>query len=115
MCVPLEDGGMSVYTSSQNPAEGQKLVAEVLKIPMSMVTVEVRRMGGAFGGKETNANQWACIAALLAKKVKRPVKLRLARADDIKVTGKRHHFLSRYKVSSAAMGVSSSGFTSERA
>ena len=93
LCVPLEDGGMSVYTSSQNPAEGQKLVAEVLKIPMSMVTVEVRRMGGAFGGKETNANQWACIAALLANKVKRPVKLRLARADDIRVTGKRHHFL----------------------
>ena len=105
LCVPSEDGGMSVYTSSQNPAEGQKLVAEVLKIPMNKVTVEVRRMGGAFGGKETNANQWACIAALLANKTKRPVKIRLARADDIRVTGKRHHFLSRYKVGFDSKGI----------
>ena len=105
LCVPSEDGGMSVYTSSQNPAEGQKLVAEVLKIPMNKVTVEVRRMGGAFGGKETNANQWACIAALLANKTKRPVKIRLARADDIRVTGKRHHFLSRYEVGFDSNGI----------
>ena len=105
LCVPSEDEGMSVYTSSQNPAEGQKLVAEVLKIPMNKVTVEVRRMGGAFGGKETNANQWACIAALLANKTKRPVKIRLARSDDIRVTGKRHHFLSRYKVGFDSKGI----------
>ena len=104
-CVPSEVGLMSVYTSSQNPAEGQKLVAEVLKIPMNKVTVEVRRMGGAFGGKETNANQWACIAALLANKTKRPVKIRLARADDIRVTGKRHHFLSRYEVGFDSNGI----------
>jgi len=105
LCVPSEDGGMSVYTSSQNPTEGQKLVAKVLKIPMNKVTVEVRRMGGAFGGKETNANQWACIAALLARKTKRPVKIRLARADDIRVTGKRHDFLSRYEVGFDSKGV----------
>ena len=105
LCVPSEDEGMSVYTSSQNPTEGQKLVAKVLKIPMNKVTVEVRRMGGAFGGKETNANQWACIAALLASKTKRPVKIRLARADDIRVTGKRHHFLSRYEVGFDSKGV----------
>ena len=98
LCIPQEDGGMLVYTSSQHPSEGQKLVAEVLGIPMNLVTVDVRRMGGGFGGKETHANQWACIAALLANKTGRAVKIRLARADDITATGKRHPFLSRYKV-----------------
>ncbi|MEM1110460.1 MAG: xanthine dehydrogenase molybdopterin binding subunit [Pseudomonadota bacterium] len=98
LCVPGEDGGMTVYTSTQHPAEGQKLVAEVLGIPMSLVTVDVRRMGGAFGGKETNANQWACIAAVLARRTGKPVKLRLARAEDMIATGKRHPFLSQYRV-----------------
>ncbi len=98
LCIPQEDGGMLVYTSSQNPSEGQKLVAEVLNIPLSLVTVDMRRMGGGFGGKETNANQWACLAALLARKTGRAVKIRLARADDMAATGKRHHFLVRYQV-----------------
>ncbi|MEH6582959.1 MAG: xanthine dehydrogenase molybdopterin binding subunit [Halioglobus sp.] len=98
LCVPQEDGGMLVYTSTQNPSEGQKLVAEVLDIPLSLVTVDMRRMGGGFGGKETNANQWACLAALLARKTGRAVKIRLARADDMSATGKRHHFLARYEV-----------------
>ncbi len=98
LCVPTECGGMIVHTSSQSPTEGQRLVAEVLNVPMNLVTVDVRRMGGGFGGKETNANQWACIAALLARKTNRPVKLRLARVDDFIVTGKRHPFKSRYKV-----------------
>ena len=98
LCVPAEDGGMLVYSSTQNPTEGQKLVAEVLDIPMNRVTVDTRRMGGGFGGKETNANQWACLAALLAQKTGRAVKIRLARADDMKTTGKRHHFLSQYNV-----------------
>jgi xanthine dehydrogenase large subunit len=98
ICVPAEDGGMLVYSSTQNPTEGQKLVAEVLDIPMNKVTVDTRRMGGGFGGKETNANQWACLAALLAHKTGRAIKIRLARADDMKATGKRHHFLSNYVV-----------------
>ena len=98
LCIPTECGGMIVHTSSQSPTEGQRLVAEVLNVPMNLVTVDVRRMGGGFGGKETNANQWACIAALLARKTNRPVKLRLARVDDFIVTGKRHPFKSRYKV-----------------
>ncbi len=104
LCIPQEDSGMLVYTSSQHPSEGQKLVAEVLGIPMNLVTVDVRRMGGAFGGKETHANQWACLAALLARKTGRAVKLRLARADDFSATGKRHPFLSRYKVGFDADG-----------
>jgi xanthine dehydrogenase large subunit len=98
LVLPMEDGGILLYTSNQNPSEVQKLVAEVLDIPMSLVTVDMRRMGGGFGGKETNANQWACIAALLARKTGRPVRIRLARADDMTATGKRHHFLGRYEV-----------------
>jgi xanthine dehydrogenase large subunit len=98
LCIPQEDGGMLVYSSTQNPSGGQKLIAQVLGIPMNRVTVDTRRMGGGFGGKETNANQWACLAALLAHKTGRAVKIRLARADDMQATGKRHHFLSQYQV-----------------
>ena len=105
LVVPIEDGGMLLYTSNQNPTEAQKLVAQVLNLPMHLVTVDVRRMGGAFGGKETNANQWACLAALLARKTGRAVKIKLARADDIAATGKRHHFLGRYQVGFDNSGV----------
>ncbi len=105
LAIPQEDGGMLVHSSSQHPSETQKLVAEVLDIPMHLVTVEVRRMGGAFGGKETNANQWACIAALLAARSGTPVKLRLARADDITATGKRHPFKNDYQVGVNDAGV----------
>ena len=104
ICIPAEDGGMLVYSSTQNPTEGQKLVAEVLNIPMNLVTIDTRRMGGGFGGKETNANQWACIAALLAQKTGRAMKIRLARADDMKTTGKRHHFLSDFEVGADSNG-----------
>lgn len=96
LAVPEEDGGMLVYSSTQNPTEGQKLVAEVLGVDFHKVTFDTRRMGGAFGGKETHANQWACLAAVLASRNGKAVKLRLARAEDIIATGKRHHFLSRF-------------------
>jgi len=98
LCIPQEDGGMLVHSSTQHPTGGQQLVAGVLGVPMSMVTFDTRRMGGGFGGKETNANQWACIAALLARKTGCAVKIRLARSDDVMATGKRHHFLSQYHV-----------------
>ena len=104
LAIPDEDGKMLVYSSTQHPSEGQKLVAEVLNIPLSYVTVQVRRMGGAFGGKETNANQWACLAALLANKTSRPVRLKLSRAEDFILTGKRHPFLSKYKVGFSPSG-----------
>ena len=104
LAIPEEDERMLVYSSTQHPSEGQKLVAEVLNIPLSHVTVQVRRMGGAFGGKETNANQWACLAALLAHKTSRPVRLKLSRAEDFILTGKRHPFLSKYKVGFAPSG-----------
>ncbi len=105
MAVPQEDGGVLVYSSTQHPSEGQKLVAEVLGLPLSKVTFEVRRMGGAFGGKETHANQWACLAALLARVTGKAVKLRLARADDFAATGKRHPFYSRYAVAHDSQGM----------
>ncbi|PKG81428.1 xanthine dehydrogenase molybdopterin binding subunit [Colwellia sp. 75C3] len=95
---PTEDGGMNIYTSSQHPSEVQKLVAEVLDIPLNKVLVDMRRMGGGFGGKETQAAPWACIAALLANETKRPVKFKLARLDDMVMTGKRHPFENNYTV-----------------
>lgn len=105
LCVPAEDHGMVVYSSTQNPSEVQRLVAAVLDIPMSNVSVEVRRMGGAFGGKETQAAQWACIAALLANKTGRAVKIRLNRSLDMVATGKRHPFFSRYEVGFDTQGL----------
>ena len=98
MAVPGEDGDMLILTSSQHPSEVQQLVARNLGLQDNDVTVEVRRMGGAFGGKETQAAQWAIIAALMANVTGRPVKLRLDRDDDMLSTGKRHDFLIRYDV-----------------
>lgn len=98
MVIPAEEGGMMIYTSSQNPTEVQKLVAEVLDIPFNLVTIDMRRMGGGFGGKETQAAPWACLAALMAHKTGRAVKLRLPRKDDMVMTGKRHAFSNRYRI-----------------
>lgn len=98
IALPTEDGGMHVHSSSQHPTEVQKLVAEVLHTPINHITVETRRMGGGFGGKETQAAPWACIASVLAHHTKRPVKLRLPRADDMIMTGKRHEFYNTYDV-----------------
>src|SRR5712671_1140131 len=98
IAIPGEDGEMLVYCSTQHPSEVQHLVAKVLKEPDVAVTVEVRRMGGAFGGKETQAAQWAAIAALGARITGRPCKIRLDRDDDMCLTGKRHDFLSDYEV-----------------
>jgi len=103
--VPTEDGGMMIYTSSQHPSEVQKLVAEVLDVPLNKVVVDMRRMGGGFGGKETQAAPWACIAALLANQVGRPVKFKLSRMDDMVMTGKRHPFENNYRVGFDANGV----------
>ncbi|MFN2361420.1 MAG: xanthine dehydrogenase molybdopterin binding subunit [Marinobacter sp.] len=102
---PTEDGGMFVHTSSQHPSEVQKLVAEVLGLPIHEVQAEVRRMGGGFGGKETQAAPLACIAALLAHTTWRPVKYRLSRSDDMVQTGKRHDFYNTYDIGFDAEGV----------
>jgi len=97
LCVPGEGREMFVYSSTQHPSETQALIAELLGIGKHEVQVEVRRMGGAFGGKETQANHTACWTALLAWAAKRPVKIRLFRDDDMKITGKRHRFLTKYR------------------
>jgi xanthine dehydrogenase large subunit len=96
--MPGEDGDMLVWSSSQHPSEVQHLIGKVLARPHNAVTVEVRRMGGGFGGKETQAAPFACMAALLADQTKRPVKLRLDRDDDMVLTGKRHDFVIDYDV-----------------
>ncbi|MGR5528080.1 xanthine dehydrogenase molybdopterin binding subunit [Vibrio alfacsensis] len=96
--IPTEDGGVIVYSSSQNPTEIQKLVASVLNIPMHKVKTEVRRIGGGFGGKETQAAFPACIAAIMATQTGQPVKFRLPRREDMMITGKRHPFFNQYKV-----------------
>ncbi|MFY9514007.1 MAG: xanthine dehydrogenase molybdopterin binding subunit [Rubrivivax sp.] len=90
--VPQEAGGMKVYCSTQHPSEMQHLVAHALHRSAHAVQVECRRMGGGFGGKESQSAQFACIAAVAAAKLQRPVKLRLDRDDDFLVTGRRHCF-----------------------
>ncbi|SFG12653.1 xanthine dehydrogenase molybdopterin binding subunit [Neptunomonas qingdaonensis] len=96
--MPTEDGGMLVYCSTQHPSEIQKLVASVLDLPMSKVVVDMRRMGGGFGGKETQAAGPACMAAVVANITGQPVKMRLPRIDDMMITGKRHPFYIEYDV-----------------
>ncbi len=98
LCLPGEGSEIKALSSTQHPSETQALIAEVLDIPKMEVEVEVRRMGGAFGGKETQANHTAVWCALLAQKCQRPVKIRLFRDDDQKITGKRHPYLIDYQV-----------------
>ena len=98
LVVPGEDRDMTVYSSTQHPTEVQHGVSHVLGIAQNDVTVEVRRMGGGFGGKESQSTIVAGIAALLAAKCGKPVKLRLRRDDDMIATGKRHDFLFRYRI-----------------
>ena len=98
LCIPGEGNEINVFSGTQHPSETQALIAEVLGIGKNEVVVEVRRMGGAFGGKETQGNHVACWCALLCNATKRPIKIRLFRDDDMKITGKRHRFLSKYEI-----------------
>lgn len=98
LAIPMEDGDVVVHCSTQHPSEVQHNVAKVLGRPDNAVTVEVRRMGGGFGGKETQASQWAALAALAALKTGRAAKMRLDRDDDMIMTGKRHDFIADYDV-----------------
>jgi xanthine dehydrogenase large subunit len=98
LAIPGEDGDVHVYSSTQHPSEVQHVVARVLDIPDSYVTCETRRMGGGFGGKESQATQWAVTAALAARVTGLPCKLRLDRDDDFILTGKRHDFRCDWQV-----------------
>ena len=98
LAIPGEDDEVYIQASTQHPTEIQVMVAQVLGIPHNAVTVNMRRMGGGFGGKETQGNLFAAVAALAAKKFGRAVKIRPDRDDDFSITGKRHDFVVDYDV-----------------
>ena len=104
LALPGEGQEMQVYSSTQHPTEVQHAVARVLGVPDAYVTCEVRRMGGGFGGKESQATQWAAIAALAARITNKPCKIRLDRDDDIMMTGKRHEFRVDWKIGTNETG-----------
>jgi xanthine dehydrogenase large subunit len=104
MALPEESGAMTVLSSTQHPTEVQHIVAKMLALPDALVTCECRRMGGGFGGKESQATQWGCLAALAAHVTGRPAKCRLDRDEDMIMTGKRHDFRATYDVGFDAEG-----------
>ncbi len=95
---PEDSGGVRLLSGTQSPSGVQAIVARILGVPMNLVEVETRRLGGAFGGKEDQASGWAALAALGAVKTGRPVKLYLNRRDDMTSTGKRHPYSSDFKI-----------------
>jgi xanthine dehydrogenase large subunit len=102
--LPLEDG-MHVHSSTQHPTEVQHKVAHALHLPMSAVRVETRRMGGGFGGKESQGNALAIACAVAASRTGRPCKMRYDRDDDMVITGKRHDLKIRYRAGFDDQGV----------
>ncbi|PZX16192.1 xanthine dehydrogenase molybdenum binding subunit apoprotein [Palleronia aestuarii] len=98
LALPQEGGEMIVHSSSQHPTEIQHKVAEALGLPMNAVRIEVRRMGGGFGGKESQGNALAVACAVVAARTGRPTKMRYDRDDDMVITGKRHDFRIEYEV-----------------
>ena len=96
--IPKEGGAMHVYCSTQHPSEMQHLIAHALHLRANEVQVECRRMGGGFGGKESQSAIFACVASVAASRLQRPVKLRLDRDDDFLITGRRHCFWYDYEV-----------------
>lgn len=98
IAYPIEDGQIEIHTSSQHPTETQHVVAHALGIPAKDVVCQVKRMGGGFGGKESQAAPFAAMAALAAQKLKRAVRICLTKDDDMIMTGKRNPFENNYKV-----------------
>ncbi|PLC03067.1 xanthine dehydrogenase molybdopterin binding subunit [Variovorax sp. RO1] len=96
--IPKEGGTLHIHCSTQHPSEMQHLVAHALHLSSNEVHVECRRMGGGFGGKESQSAIFACVAAIAARQLQRPVKLRLDRDDDFMITGRRHCFWYEYDV-----------------
>jgi xanthine dehydrogenase large subunit len=97
LAVPGEDGDLTIHSSTQHPTEVQHVAARILGCDQNRISVQVRRLGGGFGGKESNASWVAACAALAARRTGRPVKLRLGRKQDIAATGKRHPMLFRWE------------------
>ena len=92
LTIPQEDNNFLIYSSTQHPSETQQIVAKVLKQKFNSINVKVRRIGGGFGGKETQSFLFAAISSIAAKKLNKPVKLRIDRDDDMIMTGKSHQF-----------------------
>ena len=102
--IPREDGHLTLFASTQSPSAVQKNVARVLGLSMNEVEIDVKRLGGGFGGKEDQATHWACMAALAAHALQRPVEIVLNREEDLRMTGKRHPYKQDFR-----MGLSDSG------
>lgn len=96
--VPLENGAIKIYSSTQGPTAVQRACSKVLAIPMHQLEVDVTRLGGGFGGKEDQANAWAALCALATYCTKRPVKYILNRMEDMRMTGKRHPYSSDFRI-----------------
>ncbi|MBK9982841.1 MAG: molybdopterin-dependent oxidoreductase [Saprospiraceae bacterium] len=96
--VPMEGGGIKIYSSTQGPTAVQRTVARVTGLPMHRIEVEVGRLGGGFGGKEDQASSWACLCALGTLLTNRPVKYSLHRMEDMRMTGKRHPYSADFKI-----------------
>ncbi len=103
--IPQEDNDFKIFSKTQHPSETQQIIAKMLNQRSNTIVVETRRLGGSFGGTETQSFIFAAICTLLSKKTKRPVKLRVDRDDDIIITGKRHDFYSEYEVGFDELGV----------
>ena len=95
---PRENSSLMVHSATQGPTIVQKTIAGILGVPMHRIEVDVRRLGGAFGGKEDQATAWASMAALAAFLLQKPVKLVLSRHDDMYMTGKRHPYSSDFRI-----------------
>src|SRR5580765_536983 len=96
--VPMENGGLKIYSSTQGPTAVQRAVCRVTGLAMHQVEVDVQRLDGGFGGKEDQANAWAAICAVATQLTGRPVKYALHRMEDMRMTGKRHPYSSDYKI-----------------
>jgi xanthine dehydrogenase large subunit len=104
LAVPGEGGQLTIHSSTQNPTEIQAVAARCLGLRQNQIVCVCRRMGGGFGGKETQAAQPALLAALVALKTKRPARLVFSNDQDMQVTGKRHPYQARYQVGVTAQG-----------
>ena len=96
--IPLEEKNLRVYSATQNPTLTQKTIAQKLGLPCHAAEVDVKRLGGGFGGKEEQATHWAALAALAAWHSRKPVELVLSRVEDLIMTGKRHPYSSDFKI-----------------
>eukprot|EP00117_Sycon_ciliatum_P018048 scpid9031/ scgid2472/ Xanthine dehydrogenase/oxidase; Xanthine dehydrogenase; Xanthine oxidase; Xanthine oxidoreductase len=98
LAVPGEEDEMTLYTSTQHPASSQRMAAKALGVPQNRVTCHVKRVGGAFGGKQSHSGILSSMAVVAAKVSGRPVRFMLDRDEDMASTGQRHPILAKYKI-----------------